>query len=84
MELYKTEQDVYEYFRNILCTYGKLTLTDISKFQKGIFVSSKLRKMILTGFNQGNVTLQGQWCQYEFINRGDGVYQVSPSYDFER
>jgi len=83
MELYKTEQDLYEYFRNIL-TYDNRTKADITKFQQGVFVTSRLRKAILTGPHQGTTTLLSQHCTYQFINRGDGIYQVSPNYDFDR
>ena len=46
------------------------------ELNKTAFVSTKVRRMVMTGMNQGKVTIDGRVKMYVFKSVGGGVYKV--------
>ena len=46
------------------------------EYNKQVFVSTKIRKLIMTGDNQGRLTIDGVVKMYVFKSVGGGVYKV--------
>lgn len=72
MEIYKTEQDVREFFFLNLRNPNPVSL---KRADQGIFVSSKVRKEILLGESQGKGIFEGTVRSFEFENVGGGVWK---------
>ena len=46
------------------------------ELNKTAFVSTKVRRMVMTGVNQGRVTIDGVVKMFAFTSVGGGVYKV--------
>lgn len=71
--LFKTEKDVSEYFIQLSGT--RTNRYNDRLWQKGIMIDTKLRRDILTGANEGKITINGIPEDYMFKSMAGGVYK---------
>ena len=75
--LFKTEKDVYEYFiqlNEVRTNFPNNPRTE-RLLKLGIMIDTKLRRDILTGKNEGKITLNGVVEDYMFKSMAGGVYK---------
>ena len=67
-ELINNEKELCDWFTSKqLCS---------NELNKQVFISTRVRKLILTGDNQGRVTIDGTVKMFVFKPVGGGVYKV--------
>lgn len=74
-ELIRNEQELRDWFCNTSNGWGVK-----KKLTAGIFVSSKIRKEVLTSNYQGKITLRGRVMMINFENHHGGVWRAYLSY----
>lgn len=70
--LFRTPREVSDFF--IRLSNPMFSKLDQNKKDRGIMIDTKLRREILTGENEGKVTINGRVEKYEFKNLTGGVY----------
>jgi len=69
MELIKHGQELYDVFRNMK--------GDKKLLSKGVYISSAIRREVLTSERQGRITINGTPTKIIFENNFGGVYRAS-------
>lgn len=76
--LFKTEKDVFDYFiqlNKVRNDFPESNLRIERLLKRGIMIDTKLRRDILTGKNEGKITLNGIVEDYMFKSMAGGVYK---------
>jgi hypothetical protein len=76
--LFKTEKDVFDYFIQLNKTRNDFPESNLRierLLKRGIMIDTKLRRDILTGKNEGKITLNGVVEDYMFKSMAGGVYK---------